>query len=572
MDLKRVSARLFPPAARDEDRLRLTRLLLWVQGALFVTLLLGAGLSILNHEPDSYPALLVAAGVVALTMIISRVGHPRLASFLFLLTMIAVQTKLLLQGQGIHDITMMAYAVVLMVASLILGNKAFATIVVASLLSLGFVIYGEINGLWTSAFSIFTDWIDFAYLSLIILLAAFIARLLSRNLFISLQRARDNEQKLAALNRQLEEQATQIRLAEKRWFSLLVQVPSWILELDLDGNILFANTTDEAQRKRVFGSPLSDFLPDMHQEDLIAAIAQSLATGETITLESPARTADGTVRWFASRLAVIQDENNPHAVLVVTDIDERKKAEEEISRLNTELEQRVRTRTAEYEAANRELESFAYSVSHDLRAPLRAINGFSQILLDEYGGALDVTGRDHLSRIRAATLRMGSLIDDLLNLSRVTRSELKRVRVNLSDVALDVVDTLHRAYPERTVETHIHPDIVAEVDSSLVRIILENLLNNAWKFTTHSPQARIEFGRTVEESEFVYFVSDNGAGFNMAYADKLFGPFQRLHAPGEFEGTGIGLATVQRIIQRHGGRIWARGQEGAGATFFFTLE
>ena len=510
--------------------------------------------------------------VVALTMIISRAGHPRLASFIFLLTMIAVQTNLLLKGQGIHDITMLAYAVVLMVASLILGNKAFVAIVAASMLSLGFVIYGEVSGLWTSPLSMYTDWIDFAYLSLIILLAAFIARLLSSNLFTSLQQARDNGEKLANLNRQLEEQAAQIRLAEKRWFSLLVQVPSWILELDLDGNILFANTIDEAQRKRVFGSPLSAFLPDMHQEDLSVAIAQSLATGETITLEAQARTADGTLRWFASRLAVTRDESNPRVVLVVTDIDERKKAEEEISRLNTELEQRVRTRTAEYEAANRELESFAYSVSHDLRAPLRAINGFSQILTDEYGKALDETGQDHLARIRAATLRMGGLIDDLLNLSRVTRSELKRAHVNLSEVALEVADNLRRTYPERAVEMHIQPDMCAEVDTSLVRIILENLLNNAWKFTAHCPQARIEFGRMVEESEFVYFVSDNGAGFNMAYADKLFGPFQRLHAPGEFEGTGIGLATVQRIVQRHGGRIWARGKEGAGATFFFTLE
>ncbi|MBN1370682.1 MAG: PAS domain-containing protein [Anaerolineaceae bacterium] len=572
MDLKRVSAWLFPPPTGDEDLLRLTRLLLWVQAALFATLILGAGLSILNHEPDSYPILLVAAGAVALTMILSRSGHPRQASFIFLLTMLVVQTNLLLKGQGIHDITMMAYAVVLMVASLILGNKAFATIVAASMLSLGFVIHGEVSGLWTSPLSIYTDWTDFAYLSLIILLAAFIARLLSSNLFTSLQRARDNEQKLANLNRQLEEQAAQIRLAEKRWYSLLVQVPGWILELDLDGNILFANTIDEAQRKRVFGSPLSAFMPDMHQEDLSAAIAQSLATGETINFEAPARTADGTVRWFASRLAVIRDESNPRVVLVVTDIDERKKAEEEISRLNTELEQRVRTRTAEYEAANRELESFAYSVSHDLRAPLRAINGFSQILTDEYGGALDETGRDHLARIRAATLRMGGLIDDLLNLSRVTRSELNRARVNLSEVALEVADNLHRTYPERAVEVHIHPDMSADVDASLVRIILENLLNNAWKFTAHNAQTRIEFGRMVEESEFVYFISDNGAGFNMAYADKLFGPFQRLHAPGEFEGTGIGLATVQRIVQRHGGRIWARGQEGAGATFFFTLE
>ncbi|QIN80454.1 hypothetical protein GBA65_20210 [Rubrobacter marinus] len=229
----------------------------------------------------------------------------------------------------------------------------------------------------------------------------------------------------------------------------------------------------------------------------------------------------------------------------------------------------------ELEVTNRELEAFSYSVSHDLRAPLRSIDGFSQILLEDYADDLDEEGKDYLGRVRTASQRMGRLIDDLLGLSRVTRGALRRERVNLSTVAREVADGLRESRPDRDVEFEIQDGIEVHCDPRLVRVALTNLIGNAFKFTEKEERARIAFGEDLELSSRgrvpVYYVRDNGAGFDMEYADKLFGAFQRLHGSGEFEGTGIGLATVQRIVHRHGGRAWAEGEVGRGASFFFTL-
>jgi light-regulated signal transduction histidine kinase (bacteriophytochrome) len=249
----------------------------------------------------------------------------------------------------------------------------------------------------------------------------------------------------------------------------------------------------------------------------------------------------------------------------------RERAEAEIRQLIESLERRVTERTEQLEAANRELESFAYSVSHDLRAPLRSIDGFSQALLEDYGATLDASGLDHLQRVRAAAQRMGRLIDDLLNLSRLSRSEMHREPVELSAVARKIAAELRRAEPERQVTFVLAENIVVEGDARLLYAALENLLGNAWKFTARHPEARIEFGATRHEDRLAYFVRDDGAGFDMAYAGKLFGAFQRLHHAREFDGTGLGLATVQRIIHRHGGRIWAEAEVEQGATFYFTL-
>jgi len=281
-------------------------------------------------------------------------------------------------------------------------------------------------------------------------------------------------------------------------------------------------------------------------------------------------TSDGKARWFsATKVPIFDRDGQINGIVGISrDITEHMLTEEEIRRLNQNLERRA----AELESVNHEIESFSYSVSHDLRAPLRSIDGFSHAILEDYIEILPEQGRDYFLRIRAAAQRMGELIDDLLALSRVTRAVTESKPVNLSVLAEKILVDLQREHPERHLTFSVAKDLIVDGDPQLLRIALENLLGNSWKFTSKQEDALIEVGVQNETGQLTYFIRDNGAGFNMAYADKLFGAFQRLHRPSEYPGTGIGLATVQRIISRHGGRIWAESSVGNGATFFFTLQ
>jgi PAS domain S-box-containing protein len=276
--------------------------------------------------------------------------------------------------------------------------------------------------------------------------------------------------------------------------------------------------------------------------------------------------------WMLGRgRAYFDAEGKPIRIVgVAIDITARKAAEEGVARLNAELERLVGARTAQLEAINRELEAFAYSVSHDLRAPLRSICGFSEVVLERYADRLDALGQDYLKRACASGHRMERLIDDLLKLSRVGQSELRWQTVNLSALVESVATELRKAEPDRAVEFVIAPNLQAEGDEHLLRVALDNLVRNAWKFTGRNPRARIEFGLAAEAGP-AFFVRDNGVGFDPAYAGKLFGVFQRLHSASDFPGTGVGLATVQRIITRHSGRAWATSAINEGATFYFTL-
>ncbi|HEU5429084.1 MAG TPA: ATP-binding protein [Actinocrinis sp.] len=347
---------------------------------------------------------------------------------------------------------------------------------------------------------------------------------------------------------------------------------------DSSGRYLLVNRQYEElfaiRRKDIVGLTDHDLFPPAMADDFRANDLKALAHGSPIQMEEIAPHADGPHTYITIKYPIADATGRAYAICgISTDITELKRAEERARQLNTELEQRVRDRTAELEASTRELDSFAYSVSHDLRAPLRAVAGFSEVLLEDYADRLDKDGQEYLNRVLAATDRMGGLIDDLLDLSRAARVELARSPVDLSRLSEHVVAELRAAEPDREggVEIRVEPELKAFGDPALLRLVLQNLIGNAWKFTAKKPDARIEIGSAERDGEQVFFVRDNGAGFDMRYVDKLFVPFQRVHSFHEFAGSGIGLAIVWRIIARHGGRVWAQGEPGLGAAFHFTL-
>jgi PAS domain S-box-containing protein len=365
----------------------------------------------------------------------------------------------------------------------------------------------------------------------------------------------------------------QLRALSSRQEAILAAVPEIIMEVDNNKVYTWANSGGI----KFFGEDVigkeADFYFEGEQETYNTVSPLFAGADDIIYLESWQRRKDGEKRLLAwwCRALKDKDENVTGALSSARDITDRKKAEGEIKKLNAVLEQRVLDRTSQLEASNKELAAFSYSVSHDLRAPLRSIDGFSQALLEEYGNKLDDTGKTYLERVRKATERMGFLIDDMLKLSRVSRTEFNSEAVDLSGMAQAIADEHQKSYPGRAVDVTVQEGVMIQGNPYMMKIVMENLMDNAWKFTGKTEHPRVEFGMTVRDGKTVCFVRDNGAGFDMAYVDKLFGAFQRLHTTDQFPGTGIGLATVQRIIHRHGGRVWAEGEVGKGATFYFTL-
>jgi len=342
-----------------------------------------------------------------------------------------------------------------------------------------------------------------------------------------------------------------------------------LVELNQNYLRLFGFSREELIGHSTLPGDLGTWVSRENRDRHIASLKEK---GEDLEFEALLRRKDGSIfiGLVSSSLTEINGER--YNLSIIRDISERMRIEAEIRSLNQNLEQRVKERTTQLEAANKEMEAFSYSVSHDLRAPLRSIDGFSRVLAEDYQDQLDEDGKHYLSRIQLGAQRMGNLIDDLLKLSKTTRSELTVVECDFSRVCGRVAGDLADLDPERRVEVSIQPGLLVQADNHLMRVVLENLLGNAWKFTAKAGHPSIEVGETfLPDGERALFIRDNGAGFDMAHAAKLFNAFQRLHATTDFEGTGIGLAIVQRIIHRHGGRIWAEAEPDKGATFYFTL-
>ena len=373
---------------------------------------------------------------------------------------------------------------------------------------------------------------------------------------------------------------------EGRFRALLESASQGVVAVDDGGCITLVNAKTEEMfgyhRDELIGEPLDLLVPERyrtahaHYQRTYFAVPGFRRMGLGLGLAG--RKQDGSEFPLEASLSFIEQGKSRMALALITDITERRRtqealqeSEERLRQLNAGLETRVRERTTQLEAANKELEAFAYSVSHDLRAPLRGIDGWSLALAEDYADQLDARAHEYLDRVRSETQRMGLLIDALLQLSRVTRAEMERDTVDLTLVAHTVAARLREAHPSRQIEFLIAPALSAAGDAGLLEIVLTNLLSNAVKFTGPRAHARIEFGQRECEGERAFYVRDNGVGFDVPFAGKLFGAFQRLHKASEFPGTGIGLATVQRIIHRHGGRVWAEAQPGQGATFYFTI-
>lgn len=369
-----------------------------------------------------------------------------------------------------------------------------------------------------------------------------------------------------------------LRTSEERLRAILEAEPECVKILAADGSLIQMNPAGLAMIEadslaQVQGKKVPSLVSGEYRAAFRELIRRVVEDGESAKLEFEVVGLKGARRWLETNAVPLRDEATGETRLlgVTRDITERRRAEESIRTLNAELEQRVKARTAELAAANKELEAFCYSVSHDLRAPLRAIDGFARALAEDLADRMDDVGRDYLARVVGGAQRMGMLIDDLLQLSRTGRAEMRPAEVYLSVLARDIVTRLAEGEPGRQVAVEISPGVSAHGDPRLLHIALTNLFANAWKYTGKTENPHIQFGVTTVDGSAIYYVRDNGVGFDMQHAGNLFGAFQRLHGT-EFPGTGIGLATVQRIIARHGGRIWAEAQPGGGATFFFTLQ
>lgn len=399
--------------------------------------------------------------------------------------------------------------------------------------------------------------------------------MMESQVFLRSQQVADTVRRLKEVNVELKQAEEEARAAKAFVDSILDNLPNMVFVKDAN-DLRFVRFNKAGQellgfsQEDLIGKNDYDFFPKDEADFFTSKDRAVLTSGTLVDIpEEPIQTkARGNRILHTKKIPLLDKNGTPEYLLGISeDITERKLVDEQVKQLN----QSLLHHSAQLESANRELEAFSYSVSHDLRAPLRSLDGFSRALIEDYGRILDATANEYLGRIRGAAQRMGQLIDDMLQLSRLTRQTMNTQSVDLSGLAEGIVDELRKHSPDRKVDVTIEPGLTAEGDSRLLAVVLQNLLGNAWKYTSQKPSAHIQFGLKSDALTPTFFVRDDGAGFDMQYAGKLFGAFQRMHTAEEFDGTGIGLATVQRVVHRHGGQVWAEAEVDRGATFYFTL-
>jgi PAS domain S-box-containing protein len=755
------------PHFEDEEKNRIARVLYVIVVILFIASLVVGTVEVIAGTRTTAPVLFIGDVLLITVLWLTKKEKLQTASMFLLIILICLTTVLLSIGQGVHDIGITLYPIEIIIAALLLDKRRFIVVVALILLSLAYIVFGEINGLIVQEVAaITTRPVDFIIVGTLLVLAAYAIWMLADDLHQSLNRARENENKLAQSNLELENSAREVKLSEARWRSVIENAPDTIMSITEDGTIVFSNQLDEEGRDEQKGRSVYESLLPEDRDLARQMVEQVFKTGDPITYETLVYDRKHDLKWYSIRLGPVSQPDGKvvSGILIVTDIDdqkqsretlhdseealrrsseyltalnqigwalstlqdldgalkvtfdaikanlpldvffinlydvennfvwfpllydsgktweepggklseesmtaqvirtgnaillnrspeeiaaitlsdrnignrlkvsasivmaplqigpriigvisvqsyslnaytqdhltllsgvanqvaiaienarlyeaarreleERKRAEDEVRELNAQLERRVLQRTVELEASNRELESFTYTVSHDLRAPVRGLHGFSQILLSDFADSLPEQATDYLKRIEDNARLMGELIDDLLAFSHLGRQQLKKTSLDTESIARQAFAEAAATENKVRIQFIIGGLPEVQADAVLLKQVFINLFSNAIKFSGHREKAVIEVGSRKTDKGTAIYVRDNGAGFEMQHAGKLFGVFQRLHSYDQFEGTGVGLAIVRRIIERHGGSVWAEGELDKGATFYFTL-
>lgn len=557
----------------NQRQIRNARLLTILFQVLLVAELAGFIISVIQGDNRWGPPSLGIAIIASLAGLwLIRHGHTSTASLLQILGGLVVIFSLAWGGNGIHDVIMLMFPGLILVASMIAGRRGYLITVGLCLISVVILILAEIQGILAPSENSATDLWDLVVIGVIIGVTAVLAWLLSSNLQQSLATAESNGAALAEINRKLAEQTDSLKASEERWRSLVENAPDLIINAQPDGTILFTNGQGGGN-PNIVGRSMFDMIPSNEVHRAREIYETVLRTGKPAQAEISGYQQPGLLRWYSVRISpILEDGRVTSLILIINDLTERREADEEIRRLNTTLEERVARRTSELQAKNRELETFTYSVSHDLKAPLRGIDGYTRLLLEDHVDQFDEEALGFLKVIRSAAQQMHQLINDLLEYSRLEQRKVETTLVNPKQMIETVITERSDELLKRQVSVVMNlPPGEVRAEEEGLRQALRNIIDNALKFTQLMEHPEIAIGGKDGDGIYTLWVQDNGIGFDMQYHDRIFEMFQRLNRAEQYPGTGIGLALVSKVMQRSGGRVWAESAPGAGATFYLEL-